>query len=476
MLITQVKKIHFVGIGGVGMSGIAEVLINLDILVSGSDIYENDYVQHLKDIGAEIYIGHSKDNLKNVDVVVKSTAVKDSNIEIKTAKKLNIPVIPRVEMLAELMRLKYSVAVAGSHGKTTTTSLISLLLSAGKLDPTIVIGGRFNNIGSGAKLGKSDLLVAEADESDGSFLKLFPIITVITNVDNDHLDYYKTVSKIKKAFIEFANKVPFYGNVVICNEGSNCREIIKKINKKVITYGFTKESDVYATNIKFRDFRSSFDLYYFKSKIGNIKLNVPGKHNILNVLAAITVSQEFNIDIDTIKNTLNQYKGVQRRFQIKGEVDNIFVIDDYAHHPTEIFRTLESAKLGCKRKLLCIFQPHRYTRTKLLYKEFGKAFFNADELIITDIYPASEKPIKGVTSELIIKSLEKNGYKNVKHISDHDEIVEYVFSNLKNNMTIMTLGAGHIWRVAETIAKRLLKMKGKKSDHKDTKAQGTQSN
>lgn len=455
----HINKVHFIGIGGVGMSGIAEVLINLGINVSGSDVYENDFVHHLKSIGAEIYIGHSENNLKNVDVVVKSSAVTDDNIEVIAAQKNNIPVIPRAEMLAELMRLKYSIAIAGCHGKTTTTSLISLLLSYAGFDPTIVVGGRVNNIGSGAKLGQGDLLVAEADESDGSFLKLFPIIAVITNIDDDHLDYYKNLNNIKNAFVEFANKVPFYGNVVVCNEDKNTKDIIKRINKKIITFGFSNESNVYADNIKFSDLSSNFDVHYFNQNLGNVKLNVPGKHNILNVLAAITVAKKFDVSFNVIFNTFSQYKGVQRRFQIKGESENIIVIDDYGHHPTEIKRTLEAAKLGWNRKLLCIFQPHRYSRTLHLYKEFGKSFDYADEIIVTDIYPASENPIKGVTSNLILKSLKNNGHKNIRHISDYDEIVEYVMKNIHSNMTIITIGAGDIWKVSEKISKRLANIK-----------------
>lgn len=455
----SINKVHFVGIGGVGMSGIAEVLINLGIKVSGSDVYENDFVQHLKSIGAEIFIGHSKDNIKTADVVVKSTAVSYSNVEIKEAKRLLLPVIQRAEMLAEIMRLKYSIAVAGSHGKTTTTSLISLILSYANLDPTIVVGGRFNNIGYSAKLGKSELLVAEADESDGSFLKLFPIIAVITNIDNDHIDFYKNINNVKKNFIHFANKIPFYGNVVICNEDPNCREIISKINKKVITYGFSKDSDVFANNIKYSDLGSSFDIYYFNKKLGNIKLNVPGEHNILNVLAAITVSLHFEVNFNTIKSTLKQYKGVQRRFQIKYQDDNVLVVDDYGHHPTEILKTLEAAKKGWKKKVLCIFQPHRYSRTKLLYKDFAKAFSKADTLVVTDIYAASEKPIKGVDANLIINSVKKNGHKNVSYIPYGNQIVDFVLENLKKDTIVLTIGAGHIWKIAEKIAKELVSRK-----------------
>ncbi|HOK40672.1 MAG TPA: UDP-N-acetylmuramate--L-alanine ligase [bacterium] len=454
----NINKVHFVGIGGVGMSGIAEVLHNLGWKISGSDLYENDYVTHLKKIGIEIYIGHSAQNLKNVDVVVLSSAIKEDNPELIYAKKNRIPVISRAEMLAELMRLKYSIAIAGCHGKTTTTSLISLILSAAGFDPTFVVGGKINSIGSNAKLGKSDILVTEADESDGSFLKLFPIVSVITNIDNDHLDYYKTFDNIKNSFIEFANKVPFYGCVVICIEDKNATSIIKDINKKVFTYGFSENANIYAKNIVFNESSSSFDVYYFGKLLGRIKLNLPGKYNILNVLGAITVSQIFSVNFDLIKETLLTYKGVQRRFQIKCNVNNILIIDDYGHHPTEIYNTVEAARLSYPdKKIICIFQPHRYTRTLLLAKDFGRAFKYADEIIITDIYAASEKPIENVDSNLIIKYIKKSGFKNIEYISEHSEIVNYVLNNIKPNSVILTIGAGNIWKVGEIIATELMK-------------------
>lgn len=439
------QKIHFVGIGGSGMSGIAEVLLNLGHKVSGSDIKKTDVTQRLKQLGAKIYIGHNAKNVKKVDVVVTSTAIPKDNPEVIQAIKNKIIIIPRVEMLIELARLKYTITIAGTHGKTTTTSMASMVL--GELDPTIVIGGKLKHLKSGAKLGKGEYLIAEADESDGSFLKLSPVTTVVTNIDNDHLDYYGNMENLKDAFVRHINSVPFYGSAIICTDSPLIREVLPKLTRKYITYGLTGNPDVTAKSIKVVNGNTEFHVIYKGKKLGKITLKVPGQHNILNALASITVGLQYNISFSNIKEALNNYGGVGRRIEIKGEINDITVIDDYGHHPTEIEATLSAIKHNWKnRRLVAIFQPHRYTRTQNLYKEFGKSLIKADEVYIMDIYPASEKPIKGITSDLIINSAIENKcnvfkFKNIKAIAN----------TLKKGDILLTIGAGNVWQKGEEL-------------------------
>ncbi len=431
------------------MSGIAEVLLSLGYKVSGSDIKKSDITDHLKKLGARIYIGHKASNIKNADVVVTSTAVNRQNPEVLRALEGKIPVIPRVEMLAELARLKYTVTIAGTHGKTTTTSLTSLVLEFGGLDPTMVIGGRFKNIKSGAKLGRGEFLVAEADESDGSFLKLSPTIAVATNIDNDHLDYYGTLENIKLAFEKHLNSVPFYGCAILCVDDPVIAGLLPQIKRRYNTYGFNSGSDFSAGRVRYTDGGSQFSVSYKNKKLGNISLNVPGRHNILNSLAAIAVGHELGIPFSKISAAIRAFDGVGRRLEKKGEKNGIMVLDDYAHHPTEIRVTIDAVKKSWpKRRLVVLFQPHRYSRTAHLHSEFGAAFANADEIRLMEIYAAGEKPQAGVTSRLIFDAMLENG-RNPQFFQDSGVLS----GQLKKGDILLTLGAGDVWKTGEEILK-----------------------
>jgi UDP-N-acetylmuramate--alanine ligase len=446
-MFSKSQKIHFVGIGGSGMSGIAEVLINLGHDVSGSDLKKTEITEHLKIIGAKITIGHNSKNVKSADVVVTSTAVSKNNVEVTAALKKKIPVIGRVEMLAELARLKYAVTVAGTHGKTTTTSLISLVLDEGGFDPTIVIGGRLKNLKTSARLGKGDYIVAEADESDGSFLKLSPVIAVVTNIDDDHLDYYGDMENLKKSFIKHINSVPFYGAAIVCADDANVREIIPKIARKYITYGLNGNPDIKAVNIKILENRVSFDVIYMGKKIGSADMKIPGKHNILNSLAAIGVGLRLGIPFNLIASAIAGFDGVGRRLEIKGEKNGIMVIDDYGHHPAEIKATLSAIKnFWSSRRLIVLFQPHRYSRTKRLSDEFGKSFCGADIVKVLDIYPAGEKPMKGISSSIIVKSCKTNRC-NAGKFKD----LKSICKELSAGDIVLTLGAGDVWKKGEEL-------------------------
>jgi len=443
------QRIHFVGIGGAGMSGIAEVALNLGHQVSGSDIKKTEVTQRLKDLGAKIYIGHKAENIKNVDVVVISTAISKDNPEVLQAQKDKIIIIPRIEMLAELARLKYTITIAGTHGKTTTTSITSMILDEGGFDPTIVIGGKLKNLKTNARLGKGEYMIAEADESDGSFLKLSPVLTIVTNIDNDHLDYYGNMDNLKNAFIKHINSLPFYGCAMICTDSPLVKEILPNLTRKYITYGFKGNPDITATDITVVDGNTEYNVIYKGKKLGKIVLKVPGEHNVLNSLAAIGIGLQFDIPFVNIKDALFKFGGVGRRLEVKGEKNGITVIDDYGHHPTEVNATLSALKHNYPTKrLVTIFQPHRYTRTKNLYKEFGKALKKTDVLYIMDIYPASEKPIKGVTSDLIINSAKENKC-NVYKFTDISSIAK----TLKENDILLTLGAGNVWQQGEELLK-----------------------
>lgn len=461
LMFKKIKHIHFVGIGGIGMSGIAEVLLNLGYKVSGSDMNLSDTTKHLQDSEAVIYKGHAASNIEGADVVVISSAVSQENEEVKAAKKLLIPVIPRAEMLAELMRLKYGIAVAGAHGKTTTTSIIATVLARGNIDPTVVIGGKLNSFGTNAKLGQGDFLVAEADESDGSFLKLSPTIAVVTTIDEEHLDYYKNLDAIKKAFLSFVNKVPFYGLAVLCLDDKNIQDIIPSVEKRYVTYGFSAQADFAAKDIELKGFESSFKVINRGKELGRFKLNMPGLHNVYNALSAVAVGLELEIDIDAIKKAFAEFSGVQRRFQVKGEINGVMVVDDYGHHPTEIKATLAAAKSGWDKRTIVIFQPHRYTRTKDLMKDFATAFYQADVLILTDIYAAGETPIEGVTGERLYETIKGHGHKEVMFIKNKNEIPDYVFKMLKKDDIVITLGAGDVYKIGGEIVERMRGQKQK---------------
>ena len=452
----NIEKIHFVGIGGIGMSGIAEVLLNLGYKVSGSDLRQSDTTERLASIGGEIHIGHARENLMNVDVVVTSTAVRADNPEVVEALARMIPVIPRAEMLAELMRMKYGIAIAGTHGKTTTTSMVATVLTHGGIDPTIVIGGKLNTLGSNAKLGQGKFLVAEADESDGSFLKLSPTIAVVTNIDADHLDYYSGIEEIKDTFVDFINKVPFYGMAVLCLDDRNIGEIIPRVKKRFVTYGVSSQADIRATNIRLAGNSTSFVAHYKGYRMGEITFGMPGRHNVLNALACIAVAMELDVPFARIQEGFAQFGGVGRRFQIKGEVRGIMVVDDYGHHPAEIRATLAAAKNGWpERRLVVAFQPHRYSRTKELFDEFVTAFYDADLLVVTDIYAASEKPIEGVTAEALANAIRRHGQKDVTFIADREEIPDHLAGIVQPGDIVLTLGAGNIWQAGEALLKKL---------------------
>ncbi len=451
MIWGKYKKIHFVGIGGAGMSGIAEILHNLGFEVTGSDIQESEVIDYLKTLGIDICIGHRPQNVKNIDVMVISTAIREDNIEVKTAREMGIPIIKRAEMLAELMRMKYSIAVSGAHGKTTTTSMIGEVLEYAGFDPTVIVGGKVMGAFSGARVGKSNFLVAEADESDMSFLKLFPTIAVITNIDMEHMDTYGNLDNIKKAFVEFANKVPFYGSVIINLDWETNTSILPLIERKKITYGISRQAEIRAENVKLDGFSSSYDLYIYSRYAGTVRLNVPGLHNVLNSLTTFAVALELEIPESKVIEGLEKFKGVKRRLEVKGEKDGIMVIDDYGHHPTEIITTLKAIKNFWNGRIIVVFQPHRFTRTRDLHEKFGPAFMDSDLVYIMPIYPAGEKPIEGVTHELIYNAVKKSGHKHVKMVNSHEECLEEIKKELKKGDLLLTLGAGNVYKIGEEI-------------------------
>lgn len=453
----NIEKIHFVGIGGIGMSGIAEVLLNLGYKVSGSDLRESDTTERLRGLGGEICIGHAAENLTNVDVVVTSTAVQGDNPEVIEAKRRMVPVIPRAEMLAELMRMKYGIAIAGTHGKTTTTSMVATVLTHAGIDPTIVIGGKLNTLGSNAKLGQGKFLVAEADESDGSFLTLSPTIAVVTNIDADHLDYYTGgLEEIKDTFVSFINKVPFYGLAVLCLEDRNITEIIPRIKKRFMTYGLSSQADLRATHVKLDGFNTSFTAHYKGYRLGEISFKMPGAHNVLNALACTAVALELDVPFDKIQEGFAQFGGVGRRFTVKGEQNGIMVVDDYGHHPVEIRATLSAARNGWpERRLVVAFQPHRYSRTKELFNEFVTCFYDADVLVLTDIYAASEQPIPGVSAERLAEEVRRHGQRDVTYIADRLALPDHLAGVVREGDIVITMGAGNIWQAGEELVRRL---------------------
>ncbi len=455
----KTRHIHFVGIGGAGMSGIAEILINHGFIVSGSDIHATEVTNRLELLGAEISIGHSESNVKDADVVVVSSAVPDSNIEIITAQRKKIPVIPRVEMLAELTRMKYSIAVAGAHGKTTTTAMISSVLEYGGLDPTVVDGGKVKSLGANVRQGKSEFMVVEADEAYGSIKKLSSTIAVVTNIDNDHLDYYITMDALKSTFLEFINKVPFYGVAILCLDDENIQELIPKLEKRFLTYGTEPQANFTATNINVSGTGSFYKVNRDGEYLGDIQIRVPGIHNVVNSLAAIAVGLELGVPFVNIQEALKDFLGVQHRFEILGEINDIIVIDDYGHHPTEIKATLKAARDTYDgKRIIAIFQPHRYSRAKLLADDFARCFYQADILIMTDIYSAMEEPIEGVSGEMLANITREYGHKNVIYIPNKNDIPDYVMKITKPGDLIITLGAGDIWKIGKDIVGRLATM------------------
>ena len=490
-MFAKIQRVHFVGIGGIGMSGIAEVLLNLGYKISGSDLKRSPVTDRLKSLGATVLEGHRAENVTGADVVVTSSAINAANPEVLEAARLHIAVIQRAEMLAELMRLKYGIAIAGMHGKTTTTSMVAAVLAAGSLDPTVVVGGRVDAMGSNARLGRSQYLVAEADESDRSFLKLSPILSVVTNIDREHMDCYRNMHDVKRAFLDFMDRVPFYGMLVLCNDDPVLRRLFPKIRRRMVTYGTRKGSDFLispgvpggaaasranreagelspANNSGSKRVpvgpqvvapiavpANSFHVSYRGSDLGRFRLQVPGLHNVLNATAAIAVGIGVDIPIAYIREALQEFRGVDRRFQLRGEAGGVAVIDDYGHHPTEIKATLAAARQCGYRKIHVIFQPHRYTRTRDLMDEFTTAFDDADSLFVLDIYAASEQPIEGITGETLAQRIAEKSGRSVVYVSSFDDAVSAVTSAAGPGDMILTLGAGSVSQLAPMVLEKI---------------------
>jgi UDP-N-acetylmuramate--alanine ligase len=476
-MFAKIQQVHFVGIGGIGMSGIAEVLLNLGYRVSGSDLKSSSTTQRLAGFGAAIFEGHRAENISGAEVVVTSSAIATENPEVVEAHRLHVPVIQRAEMLSELMRLKYGIAIAGMHGKTTTTSMVAAVLAAGGLDPTVVVGGRVDAMGSNARLGKSQYLVAEADESDRSFLKLSPILSVVTNIDREHMDCYRNMRDVKKTFLEFMDRVPFYGMVVVCNDDPALRRMLPEVQRRTVTYGTKRGSDFWikipthaagsgqalaAKNARemvhpsdTQQPLSRFRVSFQKKDLGEFTLHVPGVHNILNATAAIAVGIGLDVNVEAIRAGLDQFRGVDRRFQLRGKVAGVSVIDDYGHHPTEIRATLAAARSCGFGKVHVVFQPHRYTRTRDLMEEFTTAFGDADSLFVLDIYAASEKPIEAISGEALAQAIREKGGRNAQYVASFADAVSAVAAEAEEGDMILTLGAGSVSQFGSMILERL---------------------
>jgi UDP-N-acetylmuramate--alanine ligase len=470
-MFAKIQRIHFVGIGGIGMSGIAEVLLNLGYKVSGSDLRNSPVTQRLAGLGAVTFEGHRAENIAGAEVVVTSSAISTDNPEVAEAHNLHIPVIQRAEMLAELMRLKYGIAIAGMHGKTTTTSMVAAVLAAGGLDPTVVVGGRVDAMGSNARLGKSQYLVAEADESDRSFLKLTPILSVVTNIDREHMDTYRNMRDVKNTFVEFMDRVPFYGMIVACNDDPVLRRLLSDVQRRTVTYGTKRGSDFWIKIPTLRQAQgklsrakdaretghpplNAFSVKYREQDLGEFTLHVPGAHNVLNATAAIAVGVGLDVGVDAIRTALDQFRGVDRRFQLRGRATGVTVIDDYGHHPTEIKATLAAARQCGFRKIHVIFQPHRYTRTRDLMEEFTTAFTDADSLYVLDIYAASEKPIEAITGEALAERIEQAG-QNVQYANSFATAISAATAAAQEGDMILTLGAGSVSQLGPMIVEKL---------------------
>ncbi|MEA3475089.1 MAG: UDP-N-acetylmuramate--L-alanine ligase [Candidatus Cloacimonadota bacterium] len=464
-MLGKTKIIHFVGIGGIGMSGIAELLLNYGYKITGSDLLKTPVTEKLERMGAKVYYCHNSKHITDADVVVKSSAIKSNNIEIRTALTKKIPVIRRAEMLSELMRMKYGISIAGTHGKTTTTSMVGMILAEAGLKPTLIIGGKVKNFNSTSVLGNSKYIVVEADEFDHSFLTLSPIIAGITNIEPEHLDCYPTIKDLETAFLQYANSVPFFGLIIACLDDKKIKEIIPRFEKRLCTYGVDPEADVRAVNIKFKDFTSQYDLVYEKKRLGPIHLQLPGVHNIKNSLLAATVALELEISFNYIRNGLAKFKGVYRRFEKKGCINDILIYDDYAHHPTEIMATLKGIRNGSIRRIVVVFQPHLYSRTQKFYEEFARTLSLSDLLIVTDVYPAREMAIPGINGKLIVDSAIKQGNRNVIYIENKEDVPNKLLEITKSGDIVITMGAGDIYKVSEKFLSMLekdVKTKNKK--------------
>jgi UDP-N-acetylmuramate--alanine ligase len=452
------RRVHFVGVGGIGMSGLAEVLFNLGHWVSGSDLLKGPQTERLAEMGVIVNYGHAPENVLGAEAVVISSAVREDNPEVLEARKLGVPVIPRAEMLAEIMRLKNSIAVAGSHGKTSVCSLLSMVLTTGGLDPTLVVGGKIVNLGSNARLGQSEFLVAEADESDGSFLLLSPIISVVTNIDQEHMNYYRDMDHLEETFLTFINRVPFYGAAVICLDDPRVQSLIPKIKKRYVTYGLSAVAEATAKDIVTEEWGHSFTFCFRNQNLARVKVGLPGRHNVLNALAAAVVGLELGLDPEVIASGISSLKGVGRRFEKKGEVNGVLVLDDYGHHPTEIRATLATlAECFPDRRKLVLFQPHRYTRTKDLFAEFSRSFNQTDVLLLADIYGAGEMAIEGISSQNLAAAISSKGHRGVLYVGKVKDLVERALGIIKSGDVVLTLGAGNVNQAGEEIVLRLAK-------------------
>jgi len=450
------QHLHFIGIGGIGMSGIAEVLLNLGYKISGSDLKLSATTERLAKLGARVDEGHTASNVTGAKAVVVSSAVDPQNPEVQEARRLGLPIIPRGELLAELMRLKYGIAIAGSHGKTTTTSMTATVLSAGGLDPTVVVGGKVGSMGgSNARVGRSDFLVVESDESDGSFLKLSPILAVVTNIDREHLDHYPSINEIRSAFLEFVQKVPFYGAAILCLDDENVQQLLPLINRRTITYGRSNQAALHVYEADCGPFESHFKVRGRRQDLGQFHLRVPGMHNVLNATAAIAVGLELEVKLDAIRDAIAQFSGVERRFQTRGQARGVTVIDDYGHHPTEIRATLAAAQLCNFQRIHAVFQPHRYTRTQALMDDFARSFHQADMVYVLDIYAASEAPIEGVTGAALAQRLRDFGHRCVEFTGTIERSVDAVVANVRDRDLVLTLGAGNVWQAGERVLDKL---------------------
>ena len=452
----RVRRVHFIGVGGIGMSGLAEILRSMDFDVSGSDLREGENTHRLVRLGVKVHVGHDPAHVQGADVVVYSSAIVKDNPEYLGALKAGIPSITRGEMLAELMRMKYAVAIAGSHGKTTTTSLVATVLRAAGLDPTVVVGGRMASLGSNARLGAGDLLVAEADESDGSFLRLSPTIAAITNVDPEHLDFYGSHEALKQAFVQFADRVPFYGLAVLCLDHPHVRDLLPQINRRYVTYGQSRQADYVADSLVYRGLETSFQVHHHGQSLGEFVVRMPGQHNVLNCLAVIAISDELAVPLDVVKEGLATFRGVARRFTVVAQPDGIALVDDYGHHPAEVRATLNAARNAYSQRVLVAFQPHRFTRTQALFQEFARAFDQADAVFVTDVYAAGERPLPGITGEALAQAIEKHGHRSVAYVADRDELSDRLAAAAAPGDVIVALGAGDINRVLTRVEQAIL--------------------
>jgi UDP-N-acetylmuramate--alanine ligase len=453
----KVRTIHFVGIGGIGMSGIAEVLINLDFIVTGSDLKRGASVQRLESLGATIHVGHAPEHVGSADVVVRSTAVGLDNPEVRAALDRLIPVIRRAEMLAELMRLKHGIAIAGSHGKTTTTSMLATCLAAGGIDPTVVIGGRLDSLGgTNARLGTGDYLVAEADESDGSFMLLSPTVALITNIDPEHLDHYGSVEKLEETFLAFANKVPFYGFSVLCQDHPVVQRLIPGVRRRVVTYGFARQADYRASRVRSAGLATTFRLHHHDQALGDITIGIPGRHNVCNAVGAAAIALELDVPFETVAKALDRFTGIQRRFTVRADVSDVLIVDDYAHHPVEIDATLHAAEEAFpERRVIAVFQPHRYSRVQELWTEFCTAFNRAAKVLVCPIYQAGEKPIEGIHHHRIASDMRDRGHRGTVVVDSLDDAQSWLATNVEPGDVVITLGAGNVNQVCDALAQHL---------------------